>query len=85
MKSNEVMTATPTENELCSEAHDGNAVGLANALHNFTLLRRNQYPGMRRIEWCSCATPGDEVYWRNPGTGAHGWMCGECRGITQTG
>jgi len=61
-----------------SMAGDDSACGLAAAHAN---------DGIRKDAWCRCRpqTRKYAVYYRNITTGAHGWMCCKCRGITQTG
>jgi hypothetical protein len=56
-------------------ASDGSITGLAMAHANWELLRRN---------YCRCQ-PEENVYYNNKDTGSHGWMCVNCRCITQTG
>ena len=59
-----------------SMAGDHDPIALAAAAVNYKLLRDC---------WCQCQPEGDTVYFRNPLTGTHGWMCFACRGITQMG
>jgi hypothetical protein len=63
------------------QANDDSEVNLAAAQVNYELLARGR-------EWCGCPRVPEEcneVYWRNAATGSHGWMCVECRRITQVG
>jgi hypothetical protein len=63
---------------LRDDANNEAAFGLIAAAYNWRELR----PG-----WCECP-PADElmeVFFRDPKTGAHGWMCTRCREMTQTG
>jgi hypothetical protein len=68
------------------QANDDSEVNLAAAQVNYELLARGR-------EWCHCGRmyrdgdtyEPDQVYWRNAATGSHGWMCCECRRITQVG
>lgn len=59
-----------------SMAGDHDQVALAAAAVNFKFLRDS---------WCQCKPEGEQVYFRNPVTGTHGWMCSCCRCITQMG
>jgi len=38
-------------------------------------------------DWCKCANQNMEniAYYRDPISGSHGWLCGVCHGIVQTG
>lgn len=43
---------------------------------------------VNRHDWCSCPSPNphdNEVFYADLVTGSHGWACGNCRKITQTG
>jgi hypothetical protein len=57
-------------------ANDDTPEALAAAAENFKLLRNG---------WCVHMTQADPAYYRNPQSGAHGWMCCKCLGIVQTG
>lgn len=57
-------------------ANDLTPLGLAAAAVNFE--RRGK-------DWCVCAEATEQVYWRDPVTGSHGWACAKCKGITQVG
>jgi hypothetical protein len=61
---------------LYTDANDHNKVALAHAAENFKQLSG---------KWCPCDSPGEEVYYRDPNSNNHGWMCSTCRGIVQTG
>ena len=66
------------EQPLRHDANDHTPEALAAAAHNWKLVID---------DWCTCP-PSDEcnqVYYRSPRTGSHGWMCAKCRKITQTG
>ena len=44
--------------------------------------------GVNRMEWCQCPSPNphdNEVYYADLISGTHGWACGGCRKITQSG
>jgi len=62
------------------EANDYDEASLAAAAHNFDLLQ----PHWAHAKKCS-STDDNIVYYRDPRTGSHGWMCGECHRIVQTG
>jgi hypothetical protein len=67
-----------TMKTLRNDANNDTALGLIAAAHNWRELRHG---------WCECP-PADElmeVFFRDPKTGAHGWMCIRCRKMTQTG
>ena len=76
---------TETKLELRLDASDASPEGLAAAQHNFNVIKRTGWDGNNRPAWCECDAPGEEAYFRNAGTGGHGWLCGTCRGITQVG
>lgn len=69
---------TIARNAVSTEAHDANPEGLLHAAHNARL----KLPG-----WCSCNPSLEipEVYFNNPLTNRHGWMCATCHRTTQTG
>lgn len=58
-------------------ASDDGTLGLAAAQVNY--WRSETF-------WCNCFTSErKEAYYADVKTGQHGWMCHNCRGITQTG
>ena len=59
-----------------SMAGDHDPMALAAAAANYRMLRDG---------WCQCQMEAEAVYFRNPATGTHGWMCSVCRSITQIG
>ena len=62
---------------LRDDANNDTALGLIAAAHNWRELCHG---------WCECP-PADEfteVFFRDPKTGAHGWMCSRCCKMTQT-
>jgi hypothetical protein len=60
-----------------SQANDDTESNLAAAQVNYELLSND--PG-----WCK-GEEHEQVYFRCAATGFHGWMCVECRRITQVG
>lgn len=64
-----------------AQASDLGDLRIAFARANAELLRRG---------WCTCKTPSGEsqpcgeYFYQRP-DGSHGWMCGFCHGVTQTG
>lgn len=40
---------------------------------------------LKTSQFCECREPGEQVYFRNLVTGSHGFMCSNCRGLTQVG
>jgi len=64
------------EGQLDYSACDDTKHALEAAHHNYELLVD---------EWCECDTQTDLVYYRDRNSGSHGWMCGKCRHIIQTG
>ena len=60
------------------DASDDTPQALEAANHNYLLISRDR-------NWCFCQPEGEQVYYRSARTGSHGWMCCNCRGITQTG
>lgn len=58
-------------------ASDEGTLGLAAAQVNY--WRREKF-------WCNCVNgERKESYYCDVNTGRHGWICHNCRGITQTG
>lgn len=60
-------------------ANDDTPEALALAAENWKLLIG---------DWCYCkGSEGFEnaAYYRDPKSGSHGWMCGHCKHIIQTG
>lgn len=75
---------TPYEIEptgaLMRDANDSTPRELESARINHLLLRGD--------DWCHCScdhSMPSEVYFRDPDSGYHGWMCRTCRRVTQTG
>lgn len=68
-------------------AGDHTTDALAYAAANFGRLRKVFWDekNQRASRECDCDPSQVAVYFNNPGTGAHGWMCAACRGITQIG
>jgi len=68
----------------------GHALSEAQAQFSLTPLEsaRINHLLLRDDEWCHCThdhTIPNEVYFRDPDSGYHGWMCCTCRRVTQTG
>lgn len=62
------------------QAGDESAAALGCAFANWTVLKNG---------WCECkhdhGAASDECFWHSPDTSSHGWMCPQCKGMTQVG